>query len=360
MAEIVNFLLNRPSAPEFSSEVTTWKLRVLLDRLKTGRIRLPPYQRAFVWNKRRQQLLVDKTKMRRALPGSVLLRKYPDGTWTLEDGLQRTTTHDRFVDGLTTGSDGHFFSTMTDVEQDRYLNTDVIVEVYENATDAEAIDIFINRQGGQPLTTVDRLHAMLSLSPLIAFAKEVLLTRGVGLNERGARVWGSRVYTDDKRGTIVDAVALVAGLAFGPDRITKTWSDIQVNGMLSDQFDRTAVTALLTKIIEIYERVQAIQPVPANKLASQWTMTNFNGYIAYSLHEYPDEHQRIADGWVHFICRTRTERDLMKNVLHADVTAARSWNVDRWKNGYLRVFEPAALAPALPRADDEESVDTDE
>jgi hypothetical protein len=360
MAEIVNFLLNRPSAPEFSYEVTTWKLRILLDRLKTERIRVPHYQRTFVWSKRRQQLLIDKTKMRRALPGSILLRKHADGSWTLEDGLQRTTTHHRFVENVTTGSDGQFFNTMTDVEQERYLTTDMIVEVYENATDAEAIDIFINRQGGQPLTTVDRLHAMLSLSPLIAFAKEVLLTRGVGLNERGARVWGSRVYTDDKRGTIVDAVALVAGLAFGPDRITKTWSDIQVNGMLSDQFDRTAVTALLTKIIEIYERVQAIQPVPANKLASQWTMTNFNGYIAYSLHEYPDEHQRIADGWVRFICRTRTERDLMKNVLHADVTAARSWNVDRWKNGYLRVFEPAALAPALPRADDEESVDTDE
>ena len=359
MAEIVNFLLNRPPAPEFSSEVTTWKLRVLLDRLKTGRIRLPPYQRAFVWNKRRQQLLVDKTKMRRALPGSVLLRKYPDGTWTLEDGLQRTTTHDRFVDGLTTGSDGHFFNTMTDVEQDRYLNTDVIVEVYENATDAEAIDIFINRQGGQPLSTGNRLHAITSLSPLIAFAVETLLTPGMGLNERSKAVWGSRVHTENKRNYLVDAVALVAGLAFGPLCITKSWADIQVNGMLSEPFNRAQVTASLVNILEIYERVQLNQPAPANKLASQWTMTNFNGYIAYSLYTYPDEHQRIVDGWVDFISRARVDRDLIRDVLHVDVARSRAWNLDRWRNGYLRVFDPVGMGAPVDH-DDEESVDTDE
>jgi hypothetical protein len=360
MAEIVNFLLNRPAAPQFSYEVTTWELRVLLNRLKTGRIRVPDYQRTFVWSKRRQQLLIDKTKLRRALPGSILLRKHADGSWTLEDGLQRTTTHDRFVEGVTTGSDGQAFATMTEVEQERYLHTDMIVEVYENATDAEAIDIFINRQGGQPLSTGDRLHAMITLSPLVAFAVETLLTRGMGLNERATRVWGSRVHTEQKRNYLVDAVALIAGLAFGPLCITKSWADIQVNGMLSDPFNRAQVTSDLVKILEIYERVQVAQPAIQNKLASQWTMTNFNGYIAYSLHRYPEEHQRIMDGWVDFISRARVDRDLIKNVLHADVARSRAWNVDRWRCGYLRVFEPHALAPPLPREDDEESVDTDE
>ena len=353
MAELVNFLLNRPPAPEFSSEVTTWKLRVLLERLKTDRIKLPPYQRAFVWNKRRQQLLIDKTKSRRALPGSILLRKHSNGTWTLEDGLQRTTTHHRFVEGIVTGSNDRPFSDMTDVEKERYLNTDVIVEVYENATDAEAIDIFINRQGGQPLSTGNRLHAMMSLSPLITFAVETLLTPGIGLNQRASRVWGSRVHTEEKRNYLVDAVALVAGLAFGPICITKSWADIQVNGMLSEPFNREEVTANLVKILEIYERVQAVESVSPNKLASQWTMTNFNGYIAYSLYTYPDEHQRIVDGWVEFIRRARVDRDLIPNVLHADVARSRAWNLDRWRNGYLRVFEPVGMNAPVHHDDDE-------
>jgi hypothetical protein len=359
MAEIVNFLLNRPPAPEFSSEVTTWKLRVLLERLSTGRIRLPPYQRIFVWNKRRQELLIDKTKSRRALPGSILLRKYADGTWTMEDGLQRTTTHDRFVTGVVTGSNGEPFEVMSPVEKERYLNTDVIVEVYENATDAEAIDIFINRQGGQPLSTGDRLHAMMALSPTVAFAVETLLTPGMGLNQRAARVWGSRIHSEEKRNYLVDAVALVAGLAFGPLCITKSWADIQVNGMLSEPFNRAQVTASLVKILEIYERVQLNQPAPTNKLASQWTMTNFNGYIAYSLYTYPDEHARIVDGWVDFISRARVDRDLIRDVLHVDVARSRAWNLDRWRNGYLRVFDPVGMGAPVQN-DDEESVDTDE
>jgi hypothetical protein len=66
------------------------------------------------------------------------------------------------------------------------------------------------------------------------------------------------------------------------------------------------------------------------------------------------------DGWVDFIGRARVDRELIKNVLHADVARSRAWNVDRWRCGYLRVFEPHALAPPLPREDDEESLDTDD
>jgi hypothetical protein len=143
------------------------------------------------------------------------------------------------------------------------------------------------------------------------------------------------------------------------------------------------------RILEIYEGVEAAQPMGRKKLKNpQWDLGTFTGYIMYSLsfmsrqqHKVtlqdspPDEQisfeeifepntlegqdeewHRIRDGWISYITKVRREfeqkptkklKTILEECLHKGISKARSWTLERWHDGYLRVFAPTEIIDAV-------------
>lgn len=326
----------------------------VIDRLRGKEgfepLEIPEHQRDFVWPESKQILLIQTILANRPM-ASILIRRHSSGRCSLEDGQQRLTTIRHFLDGRFSVN-GLKFSDLPPITQVRIQMYRVVITEYSNATDKEAIEIFDNFQNGMPLSVGERLHSMASLSPLIRAIRQILLTPGEGLYARATAVWGLRSLRSGSRcSDLARLFAICAGLVFGPDAISKKWTDVksfvseEMTLPMSADTDETRkafLERMLERLIQIYEAAQAILPASSPKLKKQLDPGYLSGYIAYSLVKYPDEFERLKTRWVEFITSARADKTVLENVLYKDLSKARSWTACRWKMGYLRVFDPAA------------------
>jgi hypothetical protein len=358
----------------FDFSVYSKTLGDLYNRLCSGRIIIPPHQRNFVWDLMRQIRLIEAIIRRRALTGTILIRLLPDGKFSLEDGQQRLTTVKRFIENqfkiVIDGGEKNF-KDLTDVQQQAFLSFSIPVEQYEGATDAEAIDIFVQRQGGAPLSTGDKLYAMKDLSQIVEYAYNTLLKKNSGLHERAKLVWGAKDGTDKKRTRLLKAVALCSSLAFGPNFMTQKWPDYQTSGILSKEFDESIVTDMLEKILTILENVQEAVPVNGKSKNKQFDPAFVTGYIACDLWSRTNQieksrtHEQAIARWTEFLIRARQDptNSLIDKVLHPQDDSARSWLAARWYGGVSRMYEynlddlPKQVRVEIPTLTDDEDDD---
>ena len=313
----------------------------LVSELESGELTIPEHQRAYVWNEKRQQAFI-KSVIEGIPTQAIIARKLgrDSDTMSLEDGQQRLTTLRRFMNNEFAGPTGKF-SELTGIMQNNVRMYAFAVTIYNNATTPQTVAIFNHFQNGVALSNGERANSLSSISPLVRFVKEQLMTSGAGLHDRAALVWGVRSGDDKRRKDLFMATALCAGLAFGVDAITRKWGDFENEGYLSREFDEENVLNTLDDIITIYERVEARNPQRGKKiLNAQWHVGKFTGYIAYSLLTYPDNSAALIRGWVTFLANARDHPETIKNILHKDTKKARTWNSERWQLGYLRVFNP--------------------
>ena len=334
----------------FDFSVYSKSLNDLYNRLCNGRIIIPAHQRNYVWDTVRQMRLIEAILRRRALTGTILLRLLSDGKFSLEDGQQRLTTVKRFIENkfkVTVNGEEKNFKDLSDVQQQAFLTFSIPVEQYEGATDAEAIDIFVQRQGGAPLSTGDKLYAIKDLSKIVEYAYNTLLKKNSGLHERAKAVWGAKDGADKKRTRLLKAVALCSALAFGPNFMTQKWPDYQTSGILSKEVDETLVTEMLEKILTILENVQEAVPVNGKSKNKQFDPAFVTGYIACDLwtcSRQDDSVQALRNSverWTQFLIRARQDpsNSLIKRVLHPQDDTARSWLPARWYGGVSRMKE---------------------
>ena len=160
---------------------------------------------------------------------------------------------------------------------------------------------------------------------------------------------------------------LIITLAFG--ETTRKWDDLtekEDKKYLYKSLPREMTDGVLIEklnwLISIYEEVERRHHATGKSvLNKQWDMGTFNAYILWSLNHFPAERERLFAGWVEFLVKYRQDKRLLKTVLQADATAARSWTDARWEAGYKRVFTPdAPIAPLAEDDDDEEYDDDDE
>lgn len=316
----------------------------LIDKLNTNLIAIPPHQREFCWPQKKQQLFID-TVQANMPTNSILLRK--DRNYeheSLEDGRQRLTTLRDYMapDSLVIDKEGRLFKDLPRLLQRQMEMYSFSVIRYSNATDEQAVDIFNRAQNGQPLTMGQRMYALTGISPIVKFAKKTLLTAGIGLHDRATAVWGARNGKDPKRTIFRDAVILAMSAVFG--MTTKKWDEIEEKKFLSSAISHEQevyAIGLLTELIEIYEKTDVEAPVRGKSMLNrQWSLSNFSPYILWSLRKYPAEHERVIAGWVAWLVKYRGDDSLLNCELKCDVSQARSWNNDRWKFGYLRIFDP--------------------
>jgi hypothetical protein len=361
----------------FDFSVYSKTLGDLYNRLCSGRIIIPPHQRNYVWDLIRQTRLIEAIIRRRALTGTILLRLLSDGKFSLEDGQQRLTTVKRFIEDqfkIVINGEEKNFKDLTDVQKQAFLAFSIPVEQYEGATDAEAIDIFVQRQGGAPLSTGDKLYAMKDLSKIVEYAIKTLLKKNTGLHERAKLVWGAQDGPDKKRTRLLTSVALCSALAFGPNFMTRKWPDYQTSGILSNDVDESMVTDMLEKILTILENVQEAVPVNGKSKKKQWDPGFVTGYIAcdlWSRSQHPDRsdmHEEAITRWTEFLIRARQDptNSLIEKVLHPQDDSARSWLAARWFGGVSRMYEynlddePQRIVPTQVNVEIPTSTDDDD
>lgn len=342
----------------------------LIDQYKSGELAIPPHQRqALSWPPRNKEWFI--ASVQEGIPTNGILQRVWDGKTYLEDGLQRLSTLDEYFNDSFTPSErgpdgkvrgpGKKFSELPDATKNLMKNYVLAVTRYRNATAVQAIRTFSGAQNGIPLSVGNRMWALKFYpSPLVDYAYRTLLTPGSGLYERSSALWGPHATMDKKYTTLVNAVTLVSGLVFG--RMTQKWAEIEEERLLYKELDGTeaAITRNIEWVLSIHEEVNRRCGQPAKKeMTAVWKVSNINAYIAWSLFRFPADRQRLFAGWTDWLARLRVNPDLLKGELHLDVTGARSWNDERWRAGYMRVFEPAEAARlwgAVPRplVDDEE------
>ena len=328
---------------------------------------IPDHQRyAGVWPEKRKQKFITSIHLNHPIPSILMGSIKKETTRSLEDGLQRLKTLLEFYQNAITDSNGAYFKDYNPKEQSDFLNYHVPVVKYSGASEEARIQIFDNHQNGSPLKEGERLYAH-SATRLVSFTIQALLTPGRGLYDRFAHVWGPRGGEKDKKNRRKDlhmAVALVAGIAFGPQFLTKKYDIIIDNQLLTKEFDEEQVVKALTCLLEVYERVQEACPCPPAWLNRQFDAGQMSGYIVYSMYHAEDsEWEPIKEEWIRFFTGIRRDagqksknmnRELEKT-LHRDVGKARVWTLQRWQLGFMRVFDPENERLAEPQESEEES-----
>ena len=373
---------------------STRSLYAIIQQREGDDILIPDHQREYCWTESRKDKFVQSILRGFPCP-AILLGEHRTEKPTLEDGNQRITTaikyrKDEFA------SNGKLFSQLSVREQDWFDNYPISIVSYANATQEDRIQIFDWHQNGAPLTTGERYHAH-SATPLVKYVKDTLFTPGMGLHDRAVAIWGARSGTDKRRRWLQDAVGLVVGLAHGALHMTKKYE--HVSQFLTKQFDAEGVTRDLQRILEIFERTDAVQRVQG-WTARNWDAGNFVGYIAYSLshkarvaHEQaqlalpaadrvvfddvearvyspntlaqdPAEWDRLRTGWVGYMCKVRRDisrsfKEVLRKEIHKDLNNGRNWGLGRWRNGYMRVLEASGPLVPDPAAEDTSDYESD-
>jgi hypothetical protein len=330
----------------------------LIAELRTNELIVPAHQREFCWPLGKQQRFIDTVQ--KSMPTQAIIVRNETGIKpSLEDGQQRLTTLRKYFGDEFIDESGKKYSEHSAIKQYQMRRYTFALIRYKNASTEDAIEIFDRFQNGQPLSVGERIYSMSEISPFVKFVREVLMTPGTGLHDRGATIWGTHV-TDKNRKHLLNAVALCAGCAFGTGAITEKWEDIRRQKILSrSDWSPVTIQSLLEQLISIYEQVEAKSSAKATVRKKQWKVGFSSGYILHSLKLEPRP-AALVSKWVDFLVKAREDSDLINEILHIDVGDARGWTTNRWKMGYLRVFDPAEAERLVDEGTSDESEDGSE
>ena len=350
------------------------KLKNLVANLTSEALVIPAHQRSFVWKRPAQQGLVDTVLRGIPMPGITIREKVlPDGTEIqyLEDGQQRLTTLRLYMEGTYPAKDGRKFGDLTEEEKERFRGYRVSVTTYENASDAEAIEIFMKLQDGSALSIGEKIHSIKDKAPIVGFAQELLLTPGMGFYDRTTAFWGdSRTAKANRGAHTVTAVVICAAIAKGSSEfLCKEGLKPQAFAEFED-FDHEQIRSIVGKVVRIFERVNERQPTTSAAIKKQyWELSNFIAYIIHGLLLKPEEladcdlptHDEQANTWVEFIVRQRLNPQILEDeLLCGDKAKGSHFTKERWHRGWLRMF-PDCVAPsdaqASPSASDSSEQD---
>ena len=360
--------ITRKVFEESAAKLASW----LLD----GSLYPAHYQRnANCWSEKKQEKLIDSMMRGKCIP-EVLMRELTNGKFTLEDGLQRLTAVRNFMDGKITWNGSKSYADLTIAEKQRFDSYSIPVQKYSGATDMEAVEMFMDRQEGSPLNTGEKEHAVGEFSPLVTYTIQTLMTKGAPLFERGKKIWGERLNNDKRHENLANAVALVLGCAFTKNAEYCTTNKVIFDKeLLYKKFDAAHVTDLLSKIIEIHERVEEQQSMTGKAAENNaWNRNTFNGFIIDSLKRSEnEEHDMIMQIWVDFLVMMRGEilnggkkNSLKTSDLFKGLKKAHAEGLGLWGFGTDYVFRdvfglepPANFFKGAAYKDEEEEEETE-
>jgi hypothetical protein len=349
------------------------KIEYLVSRYANARIKIPEHQRnANVWTEVKRKLFIDSCKKNMPSP-SILIYTDENGEHWIEDGLQRVTTLKIFIQDKFADSSNRKYSEWSELEKFRFGNYEIIVVEYSGATEEERVMIFDRFQNGTPLKTGERLHA-LSYVPLVKFTKEMFMkyinSDGIEMRgkylDRAQLVWGAIKCdnTDKRYEELLKLVALINGIVHGWKSckgITKSYEELNetlmkpINNEIRDNAEQ-----VIKELLLIYEEADVRYPLHGKKhLNVQKNIGNFTGAIVYSLKMFPDDWERLHNGWVDFLVCYRKDNSLLESKIKKNVADCRNWTEGRWETTYKHVFNVAGPSDNTKSSPSEDS-DEDE
>jgi len=338
-----------------SYETLSMELTSILSKKKTGLLIIPDHQREYCWSKAKQEKFIDS--IHEGLPCPSILIGHLSGTFkqSLEDGNQRLTTAEKFINNEIRsgpGSGYRLFREFTDIEQFMFKKYHIPVVTYSNATEEQRIRIFDWHQNGAPLTAGERFHAH-GATPLVSFVKKTLMTSGEGLHDRAAVFWGVRSGKDDRRKALKNAVAFVVGIAFGSPYISQHYEKIisapmndgELHNLLLEAFDAERVTTDLEKVLSIYEEVEKRAPDGSNKI---WKNKLWDGGFAtcHIIHAMQQglPWDRVFETWATFLTNCKKHPGYYEAFVSDVKTKDRNWKPERWEKMFEKMFTGGIVA----------------
>jgi hypothetical protein len=359
-------------------------VKTATDFLNSKAIYIPPWQREVTWKEDRRMVFVQSVMDGDPTP-QILLRRMADLNYGLEDGRQRLSALRDYRDNLYAAKDGRKFNQLSEAEQEKFLAYRIPMQTYWGYSDAEAIQFFLKYQEGVALSVGEKYHAVNEMSPLVKMTKEMLMTAGKGFHDRAEKVWGRRCdemnrkgdnITDKNRKWLCDACAIIAGLVWGPHRITKKWKEISTedagNSMLTmplcvgvetNEEVKKRVAEKLDIILSIYEEAQRINPISITKCKKQFDPGFATGHIIHSMSVLPaDQYPAMKERWISFLVQERKDDKKGRKPLlqREEIVGNGAWCTDRWRLGHGRVFAEVSEPSPAASNDDEEDEEEDE
>jgi hypothetical protein len=347
-------------------------LATLARDLATGALQIPPHQREFVWPSSAMERLVRSVLRGLPIPDILLRRRVTeDGrtVTTLEDGRQRLTSLQKYMNNEFR-VDGQLFRELEVIAQMTIRLYIIGTTTYEDATDDEAVEIFNNQQNGVPLSVGEKLWSLQAISPVVRFALRELLTPGQGFYDRTVPFWGERDPRGARDKNLLTAVALVAGIAFGSEYISRKWKDLYE--IAPRAFNEDIVRGHLENLVLIFEHLHDTCPVTTKLQRNKyWDPANFTAYIAHSLTLTTEKESVLSipsanetvDVWYEFLVEQRAHPEILRQRLRIDADSgdARQWEWNRWHSGWKRLFHPEAFGNAVVnRVESEDGNETEE
>lgn len=278
-------------------------------RAEDSMVFVPEHQREYVWPPVKQRRLIESVFKGYPIP-SIMVTEDDRNRYSLNDGQQRLETFWRYYTGAF-AVDGKRFEELTEDEKRTFLEYKVPIVDTTGATRDQEMEIYDLLNQGVALSHGEKFWNRRS-KPVVALAERLLLTPGVGLHAQAVEVFGDYMSGEDKRkARTANAVAYVAGAAFGSDKIStsypKLWDVLEV-GPCGHAPDEAAVVATLGKLLDVYRAADAMRRPTARKGLSQWKIGLYSAYILHSILETEEDPELWVDiraTWVQFLVRSR-------------------------------------------------------
>ena len=151
---------------DITSYPADYNIVTLLDKINKKSIVLPPFQREFVWNEKKQSRLIESFLMGLPVPQIFLFQKIDDKHLYIIDGFQRIRSIELFhnnslkLNGINPAWNGKYFKNLDEVDRENFDSTTmrsiIIRQITPNNENSSMFHIFERlNTGGSILTPME-------------------------------------------------------------------------------------------------------------------------------------------------------------------------------------------------------------
>lgn len=278
--------------PRMTTRHTNYSCRELIYQFETNALRIPDYQREFVWPIQKQRKLIMSMLKSRPMGNFIFSEKITTGSYycNIIDGRQRLGTIKKFFNNnLMVKIDGELkYFRDVDVEiRIRFESISLIATVQSYCSHKEEADIFENTNSGMTLTFGERLKPC-DHTPFFQFCNAIIAEFETDLS----KLFGKLDRASNRQALLLHMVGMVAGATFGQEMITVKFpvlyelTQTTTEEMIAEKRELTRYN--FKRLISIWNnaaKAAAVMPLSIWRNNKLWHMGTFNGYFLYALWE---------------------------------------------------------------------------
>jgi hypothetical protein len=312
----------------------------VLEWIGNGSLCIPEHQRKYKWKSPLPEDFID-TVLTNGVTLSIVFNERFDREsekviYDLENGFQRITTIQRFINDEFKTLEGCLYSALTSQEKQYINNFQFSVCIIKNLSQKDIITQFERLNKGVTLTNAERIrtYCISGLSPLMLTAERLLFAQGAQFQPTLARIH----KTGDAPATeLYNTIALMSGCAFGSKTMSHSW--LIIKNYIEAPIEEAVFLPRLTHIMAIYEavitqfyRTDAAKKVVDAFLKKLWDPSYVAAAILYTL-ENPTKYtmENPVEDWADFIHHLFLNKEMETQYSDTKGKISRSWDTTRWE-----------------------------